>query len=296
MLIETAEAAEAAKYFVAGGVCACVSHTGSVPLDVVKTRLQTEPGRDQGSAWRCAQRVLREDGPAGLLVGAGPTFLGYAVQGSLKYGLYEVFKRAAAATAGASLPLVITQLSAAAAAELVGSAALCPLEATRIRVVADDRFAAAGFRGALWMLVEEAGVAGLFASLPAIYAKQIPYTMLQLASYEQVGGAFRAAGVAPPAAALGAALVAGVVATLASQPGDTLLSRLNATAREGSGDGALAEVLAEAAALVDEAGVAGLFTGLQARLFHTGSIVVVQLLVNDAVKAALGIGAADAAR
>ena len=51
------EALPLAPYFVAGGVCCCVSHTGSVPLDVVKTRLQTDAGTDAGLV-ACARRIV----------------------------------------------------------------------------------------------------------------------------------------------------------------------------------------------------------------------------------------------
>jgi hypothetical protein len=35
----------ALQYFLAGSICACLSHVGGVPIDVLKTRLQTDPGR-----------------------------------------------------------------------------------------------------------------------------------------------------------------------------------------------------------------------------------------------------------
>ena len=64
-----------------------------VCLDLV---LQSEP---EGSPLRLeaksslaagAAHIVSEEGLGALLKGAGPTFTGYFMQGSLKYGLYQV--------------------------------------------------------------------------------------------------------------------------------------------------------------------------------------------------------------
>ena len=63
----------AAKYFLAGGICAAVSHTGSVPIDVVKTRIQLDAneGRFAGkSLVAVSTQLIAEDGPWSLWAGA----------------------------------------------------------------------------------------------------------------------------------------------------------------------------------------------------------------------------------
>jgi len=74
-------ARDSVQYFVAGSICACLSHVGGVPIDVLKTRLQTDPGRYDG-LWDAAVKVTRTEGPAMLLQGLGPTAAGYAIQGA----------------------------------------------------------------------------------------------------------------------------------------------------------------------------------------------------------------------
>ena len=69
------------QFFLAGSICACLSHVGGVPIDVLKTRLQTDPGRYDG-LWDAAVKVTRTEGPGMLLQGLGPTATGYAVQGA----------------------------------------------------------------------------------------------------------------------------------------------------------------------------------------------------------------------
>lgn len=188
-------AGDVAKLFLAGAACACLSHAGATPIDVLKTRLQTDPGRYTGlldAAWK----VTKTEGVGMLLQGLGPTAAGYAVHGAaaalrrarrgkerdsssdphprpvfaplasppggLKYGLYELFKSSAAgsATAALSLPLA-SLLACAACAEVVASTALCPYEAARIRLVADPSFAP-GLFPALRRLFSEQGLPGWF--------------------------------------------------------------------------------------------------------------------------------------
>lgn len=86
-------AAATAKLFLAGSLCACLSHAGATPVDVLKTRMQTEPGRYKGLA-DAAWRVTAAEGPAALLRGLGPTAAGYATHGACR----------AAAGGGNSLP------------------------------------------------------------------------------------------------------------------------------------------------------------------------------------------------
>ena len=323
--------------------------------------------------------------------------------GGLKYGLYELFKVSLAEGGPVlALPLPLL-LVAAACAEFIASTALCPYEAARIRLVADPTFAV-GLIPALRRLVSEQGIYGVFGALPAMYLKMVPYTMAQLATYDGVtralashvrGSVRRAAASGGSASsssdskhvwgysssgdlitfgiALCGAALAAVVASLASQPGDTLLSKLNqgrralirvspppsassagtpgglpglksASARKswdssgsgagnsggassgagsivtssddemgmsadeplaagdagggpgGSGDAGNATPRNAAAfgcgpmcALASRLGPAGLMLGWQARLMHTGTIVLFQLLIYDAVKAAVGL-------
>ena len=110
----------------------------------------------------------------------------------------------------------------------------------------------------------------------------------------QVHNGLSSAGLEPWAASLGGALSAALPASLASQPGDTLLTLLNKRPYESTEDmdvkgKRILGCAREMAILAQELGVRGLFVGWQERLWHVGTIVVVQLLINDAVKHWLGL-------
>ncbi|CAN0589901.1 unnamed protein product, partial [Ectocarpus sp. 12 AP-2014] len=79
--------------FAACGAVGCTStHLTVIPLDVVKTRLQTDPGRYSGLAGGVTT-IAKEEGWMMLMQGFGPTLAGYFWYGITVYPGYELFKR-----------------------------------------------------------------------------------------------------------------------------------------------------------------------------------------------------------
>lgn len=313
---DLAMVAPAGAYFIAGGLACMISHTVAVPFDVIKTRQQTS------STPVSLKQLIEAEGAGILLQGLGPTLLGYAVQGSLKYGFYELFKPALllALHVGPGDSAVPALMLAGALSESIGSTALSPFEAARIRLVSNPSFAQ-GVLPCLQKIQRTEGTNALFFGLPAILAKQLPYTVVQLSSFETLSAVIAGTGVTSDRFAISvcAALVAAFLSSLASQPGDTLLSIVNKTARrsilappaaisatvtststststrDGKGTEAPPRGAEEVGAwtIIGDAardlGLRGLFRGTKARLLHVGVIVVSQLIIYDSIKAALGI-------
>ena len=132
------------RYFLAGGIAASISHGVAVPFDVVKTKIQQDPVLYPKSMdlLASAQKIVEREGLAILITGMGPTLAGYCIQGSLKYGFYELFKPILLQ----SFPLFESErlllfITAGAFAELIGSSTLTPFEAARIRLVANPSYA-----------------------------------------------------------------------------------------------------------------------------------------------------------
>ena len=96
-----------AKYAAAGGVGACVSHAGAVPLDVVKTRVQQDPARFAGGGVLDSARALvREEGLGVLSRGLANTMLGFLLHGAFKYGGFEFLKQAFLESSNAEIATV----------------------------------------------------------------------------------------------------------------------------------------------------------------------------------------------
>ena len=237
----------------AGAISCSATHAAVVPLDVIKTALQSNPSLG-GPRAAIAQLASTCKGPlcvAPFFNGLGATALGYFVQGATKFGGYEYCKRKTlgalreAGDAGEAiarnfqLPIMI---GSAACAEIVASAALCPLEVLKLRMQTSPELAARGLQGAALKIIRTDGVAALFKGFVPIAMRQVPYTACKLVSFE-VGIAalsqlvaanrerLRRAGHTLPdpprtAIVLTAGLLAGGAAAVVSQPFDLLLTRL----------------------------------------------------------------------
>ena len=238
-----------------------------------------------------------------LWAGLGPTALGYLLEGAVKFGVYEVLKpvvktmlaRLATLTSIASInskviAFVLCGMVSGSAASLM----LCPMEALRIRMVSEPDFAPNGMLEGGYKMLQREGTSGLAKGLKPMLAKQVPYTVVKNCSFDFLTIFFyslvRLQGIAMTAATsfsvpLVAAALASVLATIASQPGDMLLSLVNAHEGEIRTRDVWRNVLRS------ERGIRGLFVGFKTRLLHVGIVVTLQLLIYDYAKRLCGIAA-----
>ena len=298
------------RYFLAGGVACSFSHGVSVPFDVIKTRIQLSPELKNVSFTKSLAKVWEEEGASAFSRGLGQTLVGYAIQGSLKYGLFNELKpvfNGYIHNGDGSQSLLLTYILAGAVAEVIGSAALTPFEALRIQAVDVSVQSEVSVKSdkKSWKLdvpvstVQTPRAKTLFRSFPAIVAKQVPYTVVQLSSFE-VLTAFMYSSLASQevdisqnsikfSISAAAALVAGVLSSAVSHPGDTVLSAMNKKSDRDMGNDF--NILSAIEDIYSRDGMEGFFKGFQARLVHVCVIVVSQLLVYDSIKQFFGIAA-----
>lgn len=150
----------------------------------------------------------------------------------------------------------------------------------------------------------------LYNGVIPVLLKQIPYTMMQLSSFELITTTVYTTASTeglqlldetlhrlPFIVTVCAAVVAAVLSSLVSQPGDVLLSAVNKKALVAPSTASFdATSSSEASSAIDvmlqhtrKVGARGLFAGTQARLYHVTFFVVIQLLVYDVVKSLCGI-------
>ena len=131
----------------AGALSTCVSHTLTLPLDVLKTRIQSDAALAGLSLAAVCRRIVAAEGPRALLAGFTANGCGYFMQGAIKFGLYEACKRRifreleARGINGRTRHRVPVWVASSACAEVVACLALCPMEATKIRLVTDPLYA-----------------------------------------------------------------------------------------------------------------------------------------------------------
>lgn len=281
------------RYFVAGALAAAVSHGYTTPIDVVKTRMQTNPEMYNGSVSTALVRIVAEEGPLFLLQGLTPTAVGYGIEGALKFGIYEVMKPMLASL----LPSMgnLHYILASIVAGIVASTVLCPAEDIRIRLVADPHFAPGqGPLAAFLKLIREEGPAASFRGMPAMLAKQVPYTMTKQVSFDILAAMLYAnlpsmSKLYPMFLAFAASCLTSVLSCFASHPGDMLLT---ATFQNSSHlHGKPRSTYQIYNDIMTRYGPRGFFLGIKARMGHVIAIVAPQLVIYDTCKQLLGLPA-----
>ena len=120
------------------------------------------------------RQVIANEGAGALLTGFGPTAAGYFLQGAFKFGGYELFKQQFINYFGyetASNNRTAIYLASSATAEFFADIALCPLEATRIRLVSEPTFAS-GLLSGFGKIARTEGLGAFYSGFGPILFKQ----------------------------------------------------------------------------------------------------------------------------
>jgi len=274
----------------------------ATPFDVVKTRQQADPERYAHGVTgmplgivATGARIAKEEGPGMLLCGIGPTCIGYLVQGAVKYGLWEVFKASLGFSTARGCGKVGILILAAFGAEIFASLVLYPFERARIRLVSDPSFSK-GLIPALLKMVREEGPWAMLTGdgLAATLVKQTAYTVSKLTVFVLVFELIVDLMHVPMprmAVTFLSSVVAGLFAGIASQPGDTLqvCTSTDSSLRESCPVDVETGAPPSMMRLARMLGWQALFTGWRTRILQVEVIVVIQLLIYDGIKHAVGI-------
>ena len=210
---------------------------------------------------------------------------------------------------------------------MAASVGLTPLEAARIRCVADpDRYREGGLAGTLSSIASEGGGGGaaraagtdlstkvtavegfraLYGGFPTLVTRQVIFGSVKFLTFERAASAIY--GIWPilgesTATSLGVSLVAGGIAgtlsSVVSQPADSVLTYI--ARQEGGGDDNDGDgnresmgLLEGTRSLIDEDGPSALFRGLGSRCVWAGSIIAGQFLLYDVFRTVFGVNTDD---
>ncbi|PSR79536.1 mitochondrial carrier domain-containing protein [Coniella lustricola] len=289
--------ADYTKFFGAGALAATLTHGAATPIDVVKTRIQVDGAMKGLNMVQAGRTIVAKEGASALLTGFGPTAVGYLVQGGGKFAGYEYFKKrfieACGSTERATERRTAIYLGASATAEFFADIALCPLEATRIRLVSQRGYAT-GLASGFMRMAREEGFRGFYSGFVPLLFKQVPYAVGQFSVHEAVNEMiFRTMGPDRKArlsqlqltgVELTSGIVAGAAAAVLSHPADTLLSAIN----KGAGDKSQSTT-ARMFSLAREFGPKRLLlTGLGPRVLMTCGLVAGQFVIYAQCKSLVG--------
>ena len=251
-----------------------------------------------------AGKIVQLEGIQGLLLGAQATLAGYFWYGLSVYPSYTFFKRLFSQTV---LPPEVSMvhvndvaLLAGACAAVIASLGLTPLEAARIRVVAEpDTYRPLGLSGTLAAIAEEntdLGWKGLYAGLPSLLTRQVIFGSIKFLAFERATEAIFAAAPSLRDATwtvLSVSLVAGglsgVISSIVSQPADSVLTYVAQNSRGASSMG----IIEGCRVMIEEDGVGSLFRGLSSRCVWAGSIIAGQFLLYDVFRTIFSVSSDD---
>jgi solute carrier family 25 phosphate transporter 3 len=292
--------------FAVSGAAGCaLTHSVVIPLDVVKTRAQTDPDEYQ-NLLQGAVQIVQKEGLQGLLLGAQATLAGYTWYGMSVYPSYTFFKRFLAhsvlSPAVATVHANDVALLAGAMASVIASLGLTPMEAARIRVVAEpETYKPLGLLGTLSVIANEdseKGWKGLYAGLPSLLTRQVIFGSVKFLAFERASAfifctwpVLRDETWTSLAVSLVAGGLSGVLSSVVSQPADSVLTYVSQTTTDQRSSGL--GVVEGCRTMVETEGVGALFRGLGSRCVWAGSIIAGQFLLYDVFRTYFGVSADD---
>lgn len=220
--------------FLFGGVAACVAEASTFPIDTAKTRLQLQGQRIDArfvakrynGMLHCWVRVVSEEGLRALYCGLSPALLRQAVYGTIKYGLYYSVK--------GLLPgpeSTLRNVGCAIFSGCVSSAMANPTDLLKVRMQSASLDTVAK-GSSTWACFKDIyckeGLAGLWRGVVPTAQRSAIVAGVQLPVYDATKGFILNRGLMDdtPANHLSSSFLASVCACLASQPIDTIRTRL----------------------------------------------------------------------
>ena len=282
------------RFCASGAICASGVHLILTPLDVIKTKIQTDPENYPGPV-AAFQKLVADEGLTGFFSGWVPTFIGFFFWGAGTYSLTELLRRyfnesLGSQAANLEVPIILT---ASAISASVGTFILVPFESVRIRSVAQPDYGT-NFFGVTRRMIDEEGISSLFSAVPPFLLKEVPFNTAKFAVFTVIT---RFLYETYPAAredislslfvSLAGGILGGLVAAIVSNPADATIAEMKKTKSD------MTPIAAASALVEKDGGYSNLMRGLPVRMAFYPLVVSLQFLVYDAVRIYLRVGADD---
>ncbi len=177
--------------FLAGSLAGVVSQALVYPLEITKTRLAvTAPGTYNGIA-DCLTKIFRQEGPAALFRGVGPSLLGIIPYAGVELMTYSTLRDYHAAWTGSKDAPTPVVLACAAFSSSVGQLCSYPLALIRTRMQAQGApNRPVVYKSSLDCLIvtvkNEGAIRGLYKGMGVSYLKALPAVSISFAVFESV--------------------------------------------------------------------------------------------------------------
>lgn len=291
-----------------GGFASCVAETITMPVDVVKTRLQMDGAGGAAKAYNgtldCAGKLVKAEGPSALFKGLPPALLRQSTYGSLRYGLYGPIRDAMGVVPGTpkhEIPLW-KKIVAGGGAGALASAVANPTDLVKVRLQTDGQMKGpdgellpkryTGMVHAFTTIVKEEGVLGLWKGVGPTCGRATALAAAELATYDEVKGKFTQYGIFKDGSltlTLATAFVSGFVSTVASSPFDVVKSRVMGQPMLADGSPALYNGMVDCfVKIAKNEGIISLYNGFMPNFGRVVPRVTIVFLVMEQLKKNFG--------
>eukprot|EP01133_Synstelium_polycarpum_P019215 gene19215-23023_t len=221
---------------IAGGIAGIIGASTVFPIDMVKTRLQTQKTLPDGTktyngARDCFQKIIKnEGGPRALYRGLSANLVGITPEKALKLAVNDFLRQT---LQGNSPTIAIWQeVLAGAGAGFCQVVATNPMEIVKIRMQIGGE---GGKKTSLGEVVRELGVRGLYKGTAATLLRDVPFSMIYFSMYGRIKSHFTDAqtGHIGIGSILLSGIIAGSFAAAASTPMDVIKTRVQVKPKPG---------------------------------------------------------------
>lgn len=289
-----------------GGIASCSAEVLTMPVDVVKTRLQMDGASSHkvyaGSA-DCARTLLRTEGPAALFKGLPPALLRQSTYGSFRYGLYIPLRNmlGVEGMVPREIPLWKKVLAGAGAGAFASGIAN-PTDLIKVRLQTDGMLKAAdgsslrpkytGVLNCFMTTLREEGIFGFWTGVGPTMGRATALAAAEFSTYDEAKLQLHRQGMIKEDGLplhVAAALISGYVSTVASSPFDVVKSRLMGQPVDASGKGVLYKGMTDCfSKLVRQEGPMSLYNGFGPNFGRVAPRVTIIFIVMEQLKARFG--------
>lgn len=220
-----------------GGLAGAMAESITIPVDVVKVRMQLQgeggSARQYRNSFDAFRTILAKEGPLALTKGLKAAAIRQLTYGSLRFGLYAQFKESLGVSKRHDSALGRKLLAGVTSGGM--AAYICnPADLIKVRMQADGMRPDASsqqYRGvvhAATSIVKHEGFRGLYKGANPTSARAAVVAASEIVSYDEIKVLFLRRGWLQEGVPLHlvSALISGFVATLCSSPFDVVKSRL----------------------------------------------------------------------
>uniref|UniRef100_A0A7S3D7C3 Mitochondrial carrier protein n=1 Tax=Palpitomonas bilix TaxID=652834 RepID=A0A7S3D7C3_9EUKA len=272
----------------------CTAEFMTVPIDVVKTRLQLSGSlhyqKGYTNVTATVRSIVKTEGLRGLFKGAAPALLRQATYGGLRLSLYEPIKGAWKIVVQSDNDRsMVTKILSGCTAGALSSFICNPTDVVKVRMMADTANKYQSRRYASTMTAfctiwREEGLKGLYRGVGATTARAALVAGSELSVYDQAKVLLRDHGFRENRSSTHflASMFAGLVATVVSSPADVVKSRLM---NESAGARAYTGVIHCVQTSIRTEGILSLWKGFWPNYMRLGPHAVILFVTMEQLKA-----------